>query len=142
MDNNASFRKFLGTQARNGSDKGFMHQKKYQKIMEPIIEEQELPPPEQHDREDENLDMVDYGSSGEEDENQDEQEGAFIEGAILGLAAPSLEHERMAVVIPVDGSQPEVENMQEDMQEGLTQEEIPEEDASVVGRRGMTTQTS
>jgi hypothetical protein len=48
------------------------------------------------------------------------RKGGFIEGAILGLAAPSLEHERMAVVIPVDGSQPEVENMQEDMQEGLT----------------------
>jgi hypothetical protein len=77
MDNNASFRKFLGTLARNGSDKGFMHQKKYQKIMEPIIEEQELPLPEQHDREDENLDMVDYGSTGEEDGNQDEQEGGI-----------------------------------------------------------------
>jgi hypothetical protein len=35
----------------------------------------------------------------------------------------------MQEVIPVDGSQTEVENMQEDMQEGLTHEEIPEGDA-------------
>jgi hypothetical protein len=34
----------------------------------------------------------------------------LIQGAILGLAAPSLEHERTPVVIPVDGLQPEVDN--------------------------------
>jgi hypothetical protein len=41
----------------------------------------------------------------------------------MGLAAPSLEHERTVVVIPVDGAQPEAENLQDDMQESLTQEE-------------------
>jgi hypothetical protein len=66
------------------------------------------------------------------------RKGEFIQGAILGLVVPSLEHERTTVVIPVHGSEPEVENMQEDMQEGFTQEEIPEEAANVVDRRGMT----
>jgi hypothetical protein len=77
MDNSTSLRKFLGTLTRNGSDKGFMNQKKYQKLMDPIIEEQEVPPPEQHDGEEKNLDMVDYGSNGEEDGDHDEQEGGI-----------------------------------------------------------------
>jgi hypothetical protein len=61
-DNNESFRKFLDTLTKNGSDKIFMHQKKYQKVMEPIIEEQEVPVPGQQGGENDNMDMVDYGS--------------------------------------------------------------------------------
>jgi hypothetical protein len=57
----------------------------------------------------------------------------------MGLVDPSLEHERMDVVIPVDGLHHEVENMQEDMQEGLTQEEIQEEDARGAGRKIVST---
>jgi hypothetical protein len=68
--------------------------------------------------------MVDYGSSGEEASEQgDEEEGEFVQGVIMGLAAPSLEHERTAVVIPMDGPQPENEQLQDEMQESLTQEE-------------------
>jgi hypothetical protein len=63
MDNNASFRNFVSTPVKNGSDKGFMHQKKYQKLMEPIIEEQEVPSPDQQDGGDGSIDMVDYDSS-------------------------------------------------------------------------------
>jgi hypothetical protein len=64
--------------------------------------------------------MVDYESSDNGELVHEEQEVVeHIQGAIL-----SLEHERTAVVIPVDGSQPEAENLQEDMQEGLTQEDV------------------
>jgi hypothetical protein len=40
----------------------------------------------------------------------------------------------MDVVIPVDGSQPEVENMQENMQEVLTQEDMRGNDEGNAGR--------
>jgi hypothetical protein len=64
--------------------------------------------------------MVDYESSDNGELVHEEQEVVeHIQGAIL-----SLEHERTAVVIPVDGSQPEAENLHQDMQEGLTQEDV------------------
>jgi hypothetical protein len=69
-ENNESFRKFLDTLTKNGSDKVFMHQKTYQRVMEPIIEDQEMHVPEQQDGVNDNLDMVDYGSSGEEASEQ------------------------------------------------------------------------
>jgi hypothetical protein len=123
-DNNESFKKFLDTLTKNGSDKVYMHQKTYQKAMEPIIEDQEMPAPEHQGGDDDNLDMVDYKSSGDEAVEQgEEEEGEFVQGVIMGLVAPSLEHERTAVVIPMDGPQPELEQMQDEMQESLTQEE-------------------
>jgi hypothetical protein len=115
MDNNASVRDFVSKLVKNGSDKGFMHQKKYQKLMEPIIEEQELPILGQQGEEDDSIDMVDYDGNDTEEVNQAGRVRGYIQGAILALATPSLEHERMDVVIPVHGSQLEVENMHEDM---------------------------
>jgi hypothetical protein len=135
MDNNASFMDFVSKLFKSGSDKGFMHQKKYQKLMEPILEEQEQPIYEQQGGGDGSIDMVDYDSSDTEEVNQaGHEEGEYIHGAVLALAAPSLEHERMDVVIPVDGSQPEVENMQENMQEVLTQEDMRGNDEGNAGR--------
>jgi hypothetical protein len=123
MSNDASFRDFMSKLVKSGSDKDFMHHKKYQSMMEPIIEEQVQPVHENND--DGSIDMVDYdGSDNEEDRQEEEQDVEDIQGVILALGAPSLEHECTSVVIPVDGSQPEAENFQEDMQEGLTQEEV------------------
>ncbi|KAM0848928.1 hypothetical protein ACQ4PT_054064 [Festuca glaucescens] len=123
MSNDASFRDFMSKLVKSGSDKGFMHQKKYQKMMEPILEEQAQPVQDNND--DGSIDMVDYDSSDNEEGLQEEEEEVeHIQGAILALGVPSLEHERTTVVIPVDGSQPEAENLQEDMQEGLTQEDV------------------
>jgi hypothetical protein len=69
--------------------------------------------------------MVDYdGNDNDEGLQEGEEEVEHVQGVILALGAPSLEHECTSVVIPVDGSQPEVENLQEDMQEGLTQEDV------------------
>ncbi|KAM0822576.1 hypothetical protein ACQ4PT_071412 [Festuca glaucescens] len=123
MSNDASFRDFMSKLVKSGSDKGFMHQKKYQKMMEPILEEQAQPVQDNND--DGSIDMVDYDSSDNEGGLQEEEEEVeHIQGATLALGVPSLEHERTTVVIPVDGSQPEAENLQEDMQEGLTQEDV------------------
>jgi hypothetical protein len=78
MDNNGSFRNFVTTLVKNGSDKGFTHQKKYQKLMEPIIEEHEVPFPGQHDRGDGSIDMVDYDSTDTDEDNQARQGGGSI----------------------------------------------------------------
>jgi hypothetical protein len=110
-----------------------MHQKKYQKMMEPILEEKVQPV--QDNNEDCSIDMVDYESSDNEEVLQEEQEvGEHIQGAILALSAPSLEHEHTDVVIPVDGSQPEAEKLQEDMQEGLTHEDLQGNSSGDEGR--------
>jgi hypothetical protein len=69
MDNNASFMDFVSKLFKSGSDKGFMHQKKYQKLMEPILEEQEQPIYEQQGGGDGSIDMVDYDSSDTEEVN-------------------------------------------------------------------------
>jgi hypothetical protein len=63
MDTNASFKDFFSKLIKNGSDKGFMHQKKYQNMIEPIIEEQEGPNLDQQGEEDGLIDMVDYEGS-------------------------------------------------------------------------------
>jgi hypothetical protein len=70
MDDNGSFRDFVTTLVKNESDKGFMHQKKYHKLMEPIIEEHEVPFPGQQDRGDGSIDMVDYDSTDTDEDNQ------------------------------------------------------------------------
>jgi hypothetical protein len=44
------------------------------------------------------------------------------------------------VVIPVDGSQHEVKNLQEDMQESLTREENPGVTARVADKRGISSE--
>lgn len=65
MNNDAGFRDFISKLVKSGSDKGFMHQKKYQKLMEPILEEQEQPIQDNQDGG--SIDMVDYESSDSEE---------------------------------------------------------------------------
>jgi hypothetical protein len=70
MSNDASFRDFMSKLVKSGSDKVFTHQKKYQKMMEPIIEEQVQPVHGNID--DGSIDMVDYDGSDNEEDQQEE----------------------------------------------------------------------
>jgi hypothetical protein len=115
-----SFKKFVGELASSNSDKSFHLRKQFGHFLPPIVE---------NVAENEPLDdeQVDYGDDTESDESNQATDMPFIEpgSGILALAAPSPRHERHAVVIPVDGSQPEVECTQEDP---ASQVENPTED--------------
>jgi hypothetical protein len=93
-----SFSKFINSLAKSKSDKSFMIQKAYSGILDAIAEnvnEGAWPSDE----------MVDYDSSDESSQTYDVPYLTQGQG-VLALVAPSLRHERTAVVIPVDGSQP------------------------------------
>jgi hypothetical protein len=57
---------------------------------------------------------VDLGDNDSESDSDTDGSMEYT-GTILALAAPSLEHEHTAVVIPVEGHQPEPEGTQEDI---------------------------
>jgi hypothetical protein len=95
-----SFTKFVQNLAESGSDKGFFIQKQYAQFMEPIAENAAA---EQDNSEGERVDLE--GSDSNEDSANQSSEGSgqqYVMG-VLALAAPSLEHERAAVVIPAEG---------------------------------------
>ncbi|KAK1697578.1 hypothetical protein QYE76_014275 [Lolium multiflorum] len=99
-----SYKQFLTSLATSGSDKAFTIQKEYKDLLDPI--------PENVNEGDGNSDeLVDYDSS---DNSQYSDTPYLTQGqGILALAAPSLRTERTAVVIPVDGSQPEPESQED-----------------------------
>ncbi|KAK1643266.1 hypothetical protein QYE76_061071 [Lolium multiflorum] len=99
-----SYKQFLTSLARSGSDKAFTIQKEYKHLLDPIDENmnEDIGPSDE---------LVDYDSS---DNSQTSDTPYLTQGqGILALAAPSLRDERTAVVIPVDGSQPELDSQEE-----------------------------
>jgi hypothetical protein len=99
-----SYKQFLTSLARSNSDKAFTIQKEYKNLLDPIAENVN----EENDPADE---LVDYDSS---DNSQDSDTPYLTQGqGILALATPSLISERTAVVIPVDGPQPEPDSQEE-----------------------------
>jgi hypothetical protein len=120
QQNDPSFRKFISELASSNSDKSFHPKKQFGHFLPPIVENVA-------ENEDMNDEQVDYGSGTESGESSQASDMPFIDPGhgILALAAPSLRHERTAVVIPVDGSQPEVECTQE---EPASQVDNPTED--------------
>jgi hypothetical protein len=104
-----SFQKFICGLTSSSSDKSFHLKKQFSQILPPIVEniaENEDLPDEQ----------VDYGSSGESGESSQATDMPFIPSGtgILALAVPAARQDHAAVVIPVGGSQPEVESTQEE----------------------------
>jgi hypothetical protein len=93
-----SYQKFLKSIVDSGSDKSFFILKKYKNVMDPIIETSEGCTG--------SGEKVDLGEN-ESDFDSDSEESIDPRVAVLALAAPSLEHEHTAVVIPVEGPQPE-----------------------------------
>jgi hypothetical protein len=63
---------------------------------------------------------VDYDSSSSDSGilGQETEGGGNPRMVIMDLAAPHLEHEHTAVIIPLDGSQPEVEGTQDLLSSG------------------------
>jgi hypothetical protein len=115
-----SFQKFICGLTSSSSDKSFHLKKQFSQILPPIVEniaENEDLPDEQ----------VDYGSSGESGESSQATDMPFIPSGtgILALAVPAARQDHAAVVIPVGGSQPEVESTQEE-EELASQENLPE----------------
>jgi hypothetical protein len=99
-----SYKQFLTSLARSGSDKAFTIQKEYKELLDPIVENV-------NENNESSEELVDYGSS---DNSQGSDTPYLTQGqGILALAAPSLINERIAVVIPVDGSQPEPESQED-----------------------------
>jgi hypothetical protein len=82
-----------------------MIQKAYSGILDPIVENvnEGAGPADE---------MVDYDNSGESSQTSDVPYLTQGQG-VLALAAPSLRHERTAVVIPIDGSQLEPDTQEE-----------------------------
>jgi hypothetical protein len=120
QQNDPSFRKFISELASSNSDKSFHLKKQFGHFLPPIVENVA-------ENEDMNDELVDYESDTESGESSQASDMPFIEPCrgMLALAAPSLRHEHTAVVIPVDGSQPEVECTQE---EPTSQVDNPTED--------------
>jgi hypothetical protein len=99
-----SYKQFLTSLARSGSDKAFTIQKEYKGLLDPIVENVN----EENGPSDE---LVDYDST---DNSQNSDTPYLTQGqGILALAAPSLRSERTVVVIPVDGSQPEPDSQED-----------------------------
>jgi hypothetical protein len=118
------FTKFVQKLAKSGSDKGLFIQKQYAQLMEPIAENEEA---EQENSEGERVDLE--GSDSEEDSTNQSSEGSgqqYVMG-VLALAAPSLENERTAVVIPIEGPPVDVDMSQE----GLGSQVIDEMETNV-----------
>jgi hypothetical protein len=95
-----SFSKFVQDLAKSGSDKSLYIQKKYKQFMEPIVE---IPVAEEDEPSGERVNLE--GSESEE-ESTDQSAGNDGHGYVMGvlaLAAPSLEHEHTAVILPMEG---------------------------------------
>jgi hypothetical protein len=119
-----SFTRFVQKLAKSGSDKGIFIQKQYAQFMEPIVENVAA---EQDNSEGERVDLE--GSESDDDSANQSSDGSgqqYVMG-VLALAAPSLENERTAVVIPVEGPPVEVELSQE----GLGSQVIDEMETDV-----------
>jgi hypothetical protein len=118
--NDPSFKNFINGLASSNSDKSFHLKRQFGHI---------LPPIEENVAENDGLpdEQVDYGSGTESVESSQASDMPFINPGqgFLALAAPSLRHEHTVVVIPVDGSQPEVECTQEEL---ASQVDNPPED--------------
>ncbi|KAK1620803.1 hypothetical protein QYE76_026320 [Lolium multiflorum] len=115
-----SYKQFLTSLARSDSDKAFTIQKEYKHLLDPIDENmnEDIGPSDE---------LVDYDSS---DNSQASDTPYLTQGqGILALAAPSLRDERTAVVIPVDGSQPELDSQEEP----LSQVDNPTIDVEIPG---------
>ncbi|KAK1629424.1 hypothetical protein QYE76_003739 [Lolium multiflorum] len=126
QQNDPSFRKFISELASSNSNKSFHLKKQFSHFLPPIVENVA-------ENEDLNDEQVDYENDTESGESSQATDMPFIEpgSGILALVVPSLRHEHTAVVIPVDGSQPEVECTQEEpasQVENPTEEEEEEEE--------------
>jgi hypothetical protein len=105
-----TFKQFVRNLASSSSDKIYMIQKEFNMMLEPIIENA-------NDEDGLSEERVDCGRSSSSDgESSRVSELPYINHGqgVPALAAPSLEHELTAVVIPVDGSQPEFDSTQDD----------------------------
>jgi hypothetical protein len=109
---NPSFQKFLHTLVNSGSDKVFHIQKTYKNQM-PVIQEATDDKNISNSAERVNLE----GSESEEESDDTNSEGNYVDNSrvVMALCAPSLQHERTAVIISVDGAQPEDDGGQEEM---------------------------
>jgi hypothetical protein len=106
--NDPKYKKFLHNLMKSGGDKTYYFQKHYKNQM-PVIQENSEGVNLSNSAERVNLE----GSESDDESVDQEAKEEFVDNrrVVLALGAPSLQHERTAVVIPVDGAQPEVEEM-------------------------------
>jgi hypothetical protein len=105
-----SFSKFVQDLAKSGSDKSLYIQKKYKQFMEPIVENSAA------EEEEPSGERVNLEGSESEEESTDQSAGSDGHGYVMGvlaLAAPSLEHEHTAVILPMEGPISDIDCSQE-----------------------------
>jgi hypothetical protein len=107
-----SFQKFLHTLVKSGSDKVFHIQKTYKNQM-PVIQKAADDEIISNSAKRVNLE----GSESDEESDDINSEGNYVDNSrvVMALGAPSLQHEHTAVIISMDGAQPEDDGGQEDM---------------------------
>jgi hypothetical protein len=120
--NDPKYKKFLHSLLKSGGDKTYHFQKQYKNQM-PVIQENSEGANLSNSAERVNLE----GSESDEESVDQEAEEEFVDNSrvVLALGAPSLQHERTAVVIPVDGAQPEVEEMCSQVDDAVMTEAVP-----------------
>jgi hypothetical protein len=120
--NDPKYKKFLHSLLKSGGDKTYHFQKQYKNQM-PVIQENSEGANLSNSAERVNLE----GSESDEESVDQEAEEEFVDNSrvVLALGAPSLQHERTAVVISVDGAQPEVEEMCSQVDDAVMTEAVP-----------------
>jgi hypothetical protein len=120
--NDPKYKKVLHKLVKSGGDKTYYFQKHYKNQM-PVIQENSEGVNLSNSAERVNLD----GSESDNESVDQEAEEEFVDNrrVVLALGAPSLQHERTAVVIFVDGAQPEVEEMCSQVDDAVMTEAVP-----------------
>jgi hypothetical protein len=110
VNNDQSFSKYVQELAKSGSDKSLYIQKKYQQFMEPIVENSAA---EEEDPYGERVNLEGSESEEESTDQSAENDGHGYVMGVLALAAPSLEHEHTAVILPMEGPISDIDCSQE-----------------------------